>query len=145
MEQSTSQYSTDKRPQLIPCCSQALSLLTQCCFVFICFCTTLLVLYLCVVLVSCTYPFREHVCRPSLLCNPCLLTKIDNNNNWFCEKNLTCLVFVWWITKIIILYYHLPMLWQHFLTVLFTCRGKINMFHNYFLKLMISHIKLNTI
>jgi len=23
----------------------------------------------------------EYVCRLSLLCNPCLLTKIDNNNN----------------------------------------------------------------
>jgi len=75
-------YSTDQRPQTIPCCPQALSFLTQCCFVFICFCTALLLLYFCVVLVSCTCPFgAEHVCRPSLLCNPCLLTKIDNNNN----------------------------------------------------------------
>ena len=52
--------------------------LTQC-FVFIYFCTTFLFLYLCVALLSCTCPFWEHVCRPSLLCNPCLFTKIDNN------------------------------------------------------------------
>ena len=81
LEQGAFQYSTDQRPQTIPCCPQALSFLTQCRFVFICFCTTLLFLYLCVVLVSCSCPFGEHVCRPNLLCNPCLLTKIDNNNN----------------------------------------------------------------
>ena len=76
VEEGISEYSTDQRPQTIPCCHQALSFLTQCCFVFICFCTTLLFSYLCIVLVSCTCPFEKHICRPSLLCNPCLLTII---------------------------------------------------------------------
>ena len=39
----------------------------------------ILCLYWCVVLVSCTYSFGEHVCRTSLLCNPGLLTKIEYN------------------------------------------------------------------
>ena len=56
---------------------------------FTCFCTTLLILYLCVVLAFCTCPFGEHVYRPSLLCNPCLLTKIDNNNNYSRDSRRT--------------------------------------------------------
>ena len=45
------------------------------CFIC-CFCICVLSLYL---VPFC--PFGEHVCRLSLLCNPCHLIKIDNNNN----------------------------------------------------------------
>ena len=71
--------------------------LTKCCFVIICYCTVLFVAFAFVhypcILYCFILSFRGARLQAQPLCNPCHLTKIDNNNkarqvNVFLRRNV---------------------------------------------------------